>query len=151
MVTTLDGDYDVDVSAGGGGRWAVVCSGDQSATCCELSVRRYTRWLFATPFEVRAAREGLAGRVLGCGCRPHSFPCHAGVLSAVANCSDDEMAAVLAVHAQDLAREAREDVIVSSVMCSHAPCGADMLFSDPSKTAWVSHGVIEAPPPDWKV
>jgi hypothetical protein len=49
----------------------------------EEAVQRYEEWLLSHPELVKAAKEELKGKVLGCWCKPYA--CHGDILLKVAN------------------------------------------------------------------
>ena len=92
------GVCEVYVGRRGVGRWGNRVTYPVMRTRCahEVAVGGYGSWLLSRPMEMAEVRARLAGRVLGCHCRPgRGLPCHAEVLAAVANCSRDEHRALL--------------------------------------------------------
>ena len=49
----------------------------------EAAIRAYRDHLKLNPYLIRKARQELAGKVLGCWCKP--APCHGDILAYVAN------------------------------------------------------------------
>jgi len=49
----------------------------------EEAIEQYEAWLLSHPALVERARRELAGKVLGCWCKP--LPCHGDVLARIAN------------------------------------------------------------------
>ena len=87
------GCCEVYVGRGGGGRWGnrVTRPAIKTRLHHEEAVVGYGRWLLTQPARMATVRACLGGRLLGCHCRPgRDLPCHAEVLSAVANCSHGE-------------------------------------------------------------
>ena len=52
-------------------------------------IEKYRQWLMQQPALLAAAREELAGKVLGCFCAPQK--CHGDVLAEIANASQEPL------------------------------------------------------------
>jgi len=54
----------------------------------EQAIEYYRNYIMNTPWLIKAAKEELKGKILGCWCRP-DFPCHGDILLEIANSEID--------------------------------------------------------------
>lgn len=54
----------------------------------EEAIEYYRNYIYSTPWLLKAAKEELRGKILGCWCRP-DFPCHGDILLKIANSEDN--------------------------------------------------------------
>jgi hypothetical protein len=81
-------------------------------------IAKYKQWLMQQPELLAAAREELAGKVLGCWCRPQ-HRCHGDVLAEIANAAQEPLPRVWARKPTNFSR-GMNGYPQHSLSCRHA-------------------------------